>query len=177
MKLVLGAILNYLFNDVITHIPAHWVRRGFLRLFNKKIHPTAKILMHAKLINFWDAEIGKNVVLNQYSFLDCRRYKICIANDTDIGPYTRIWTLGHDPEDSHHAVKGADVCIGHHVWIASGVTILPGVIIGDGAIVAASAVVTKKVESLAIVGGNPAVFLRKRTNPLTYTLQYTPLLT
>ena len=41
-----------------------------------------------------------------------------------------------------------------------GAIILPGVTIGENAVVAAGAVVTKDVAPNAIVGGNPAKFIK-----------------
>ena len=58
-------------------------------------------------------------------------------------------------------IKG-DTIIGNDVWIGTNVTIMPGVHIGDGAIIATNSTVTKDVAPYAIVGGNPAVEIRKR---------------
>lgn len=55
-----------------------------------------------------------------------------------------------------------DVEIGSDCWICSDVTILSGVTIGNGAVVAAGSLVTKDVEPYAIVGGNPASFIKWR---------------
>ncbi|WP_156180383.1 CatB-related O-acetyltransferase [Rufibacter radiotolerans] len=52
--------------------------------------------------------------------------------------------------------------IGNDVWIGHGAMVLPGVTIGDGAIIAAGSVVTKDVPPYAIVGGNPASFIKFR---------------
>lgn len=57
--------------------------------------------------------------------------------------------------------KGNTV-IGNDVWIGYGTTLMPGVQVGDGAIIATGAVVTKPVAPYAVVGGNPAVEIRKR---------------
>jgi len=177
INLIAGSLLNFTYNEIVTHIPIHFIRRGFLRLCNRKIHASVKILMHAKILNFWKITLGERVVINQYCVLDCRRYTISIANDTDIGAYTRIWTLGHNPDDDTHALRGGDVIIEDHVWIATNVTILPSVTIGRGAVVAASSVVHKSIDSMDIVAGNPAKLIRKRTNALNYKLDYTPFLT
>jgi len=52
--------------------------------------------------------------------------------------------------------------IGEDVWIGLGAIIMHGVEIGDYAIVAAGSVVTKNIERGAIVGGNPAKFIKWR---------------
>lgn len=170
-----GSFLNYLFNDIITHIPIHALRKGFLRLFNKKISKSSVILLHTKILNFWKIEIGDRVIINQYCLLDCRCYTISIMHDTDIGPYTRIWTAGHDPDSESHAVTGGNVLIGNHVWIASGVTILPSVKIERGAVIASGSIVTKSVGELSIVAGNPAREIRKRNNVCGYRIGFTPI--
>jgi acetyltransferase-like isoleucine patch superfamily enzyme len=46
-------------------------------------------------------------------------------------------------------------------WIGMNSIILKGVTIGEGAIVAAGSVVTKDVAPWTIVGGNPAIFIKK----------------
>jgi acetyltransferase-like isoleucine patch superfamily enzyme len=52
--------------------------------------------------------------------------------------------------------------IGNDVWIGQSAFIRAGVTIGNGAIVAAGSVVVKDVADYAIVGGNPAHFIRSR---------------
>lgn len=59
-----GAILNYLFNEWVTHIPIHFLRIFFLRVFNKKINASARILMHTRLLNFWKLEMGARSIVN-----------------------------------------------------------------------------------------------------------------
>lgn len=175
MKIWLASLLNYIFNNIVTHIPWHGFRLFFLRLFNRNIAPTAKILLHVRILSFWDVRIGENVVINQYCLLDCRKFSVIIEHNTDIGPYTRIWTLGHDPDDDEHGLYGGDVRIGDHVWIASGATILPNLTLGKGCVIAASAVVHKSVNPAMIVAGNPATEVRRRKNSMKYKLSYKPI--
>jgi acetyltransferase-like isoleucine patch superfamily enzyme len=63
-------------------------------------------------------------------------------------------------------VKSAPVRIDDRVWIGCNAIILSGVTVGEGSIVAAGAVVTADVPPGTLVGGNPAVEIRK-TEPWT----------
>ena len=66
----------------------------------------------------------------------------------------------------HPATKG-DIILGSDVWLGHGALVLSGVKIGNGAIVGAGAVVTKDVPDFAIVGGNPAKFIKWRFDEST----------
>lgn len=70
------------------------------------------------------------------------------------------WEVGI-PDLKDLPFKG-DTVIGNDVWIGYDVIIMPGVTIGDGAIIGARSVITKDVPPYAIVGGNPAEFIRNR---------------
>lgn len=59
-------------------------------------------------------------------------------------------------------VSSRNAVIGNDVWIGSNVLIKGGITIGDGAIIAMGSVVTKDIPPYAIVGGNPAKFIRYR---------------
>lgn len=67
----------------------------------------------------------------------------------------------HAMEGKAYPQKG-DLVIGNDVWIGYNATIMAGVTIGDGAIIATNATVVKDVEPYSIVGGNPAMLIRKR---------------
>lgn len=58
-----------------------------------------------------------------------------------------------------------DTRLGDGCWIGMRAILMPGVSIGEGAIVAAGSVVAGDVEPYAIVGGNPARFIRWRFEP------------
>lgn len=64
-------------------------------------------------------------------------------------------------EEREAGSKG-DIVVKDDVWIGQNAIICSGVTIGQGAVVAAGAVVTKDVEPYAIVGGNPAKFIKWR---------------
>ena len=64
-------------------------------------------------------------------------------------------------EGKTYPEKG-DINVGNDVWIGYNATIMAGVTIGDGAIIATNATVIKDVEPYTIVGGNPAIEIKKR---------------
>lgn len=119
--------------------------------------------------NFFGTEnisFGKDVYLGPHAYW-YGHGKISVGNNVIIGPKTTIWTVNHNydsdtslpyDEVDHHK----EVLIHDNVWIGVNVTINPGTIIGEGAVIAMGSVVTKNVEPLSIVGGNPAKVLKFR---------------
>ena len=50
------------------------------------------------------------------------------------------------------------------MWIGANALILPGVSIGHNAVIAAGSVVTKDIGEGEVFGGNPARFIKRRTD-------------
>ena len=163
-----------LYNTFIGRVPSRRLRRFWLKLILGKVSPGCFVGIRTQLMTPWSIFLSPRAVVNPDCHLDGRGGKLVIGEDVDIGPYTHIWTLEHDPNNPEHATKEGMVTIEHHAWIASRVTILPGVTIGYGAVVAAGAVVTKDVPPLAIVAGVPAKQVGTRDNALTYEIKYNP---
>lgn len=95
--------------------------------------------------------------------------KIIIGNNVCINDGAILLTASHDLNDSQWPHKKRPIVIEDYAWVCTNAIILPGVTIGYGAVVGAGAVVSKSVEPLSIVVGNPALpTLRKRTEVLNY---------
>ena len=113
--------------------------------------------------------IGDNVFVNMGCMLHAEG-GLSIGDDTEIGPYTVIWTTNHvfDRTDRLIRAQGerhAPVVIEPDVWIGASAIILPGVTVGQGAVVGAGAVVTKDVPPYGVVAGNPAALIKTRAAP------------
>lgn len=92
---------------------------------------------------------------------------IYVGNYAGIGARSVIFSMEHRhygaeaiPFDDVRMVK--PVWIEDYVWIGINASILPGVRIGEGAIVGLGSVVTRDVEPLSIVMGNPARVIGNR---------------
>lgn len=163
-----------LFSSAIYSFPCWKMRKFLLNLTLGELGKNCFFLRGLQVTNPKNVFIGNHVVINKHVMLDGRTAKIVIGDNVDIAQETNIWTLEHDVNDDKHEVKGADVVIEDHVWIASRVTILPGVHIGRGAVIAAGAVVSKDVPALEIWGGVPARKIGVRNNKLEYENNYSP---
>lgn len=112
-------------------------------------------------------DYGKPVFIGERCFIQqsCTIYGrggVEIGNDVFIGPKVNMISLNHvvNPE-KRSSTYGRRIVIEDKVWIGIDSTILPGVRIGFGAIVGAGSVVTKDVEPLTIVAGNPARVIKR----------------
>ena len=93
------------------------------------------------------------------------RIPIYIGNYVIIGSGVEIITVSHNVDSIEWEHKYYGIEIQDFTWLATRSFILPSCrLIGYGAVVAAGAVVFRNVESMMIVSGNPAHFLRIREN-------------
>lgn len=169
LKTMLG-----LFNSILGRLPSRRLRRFFLQRLLAEFGEGSFVGIRTQLADPRNIYLSSRAVVNHDCHLDGRGGSLTIGEDVDIGPYTHIWTLEHDPHDASHGTKQGSVSIEHHAWVASRVTILPGVTIGHGAVVAAGAVVAHNVPPLAIVAGIPAKQIGVRNNDLTYKVTFNP---
>ena len=151
------------------------------RFFQRKYR---KINKHnsTKIMNLCDlskVEVGKRtygmINITDYSPLNT---KLKIGSYCSIAPNVKFLLGGEHQiscistypfkvrcfKQEREAGSKGDIIVKDDVWIGEGAIICSGVTIGQGAIIAAGAVVTKNVDPYAIVGGNPAKFIKNRFN-------------
>ena len=162
------------YNSIVTHIPFHFVRLNYLRLFGATIGKGSALNRGTTVWSIPYIVIGENVAIGFRCLLDARA-GIAIGNEVVIASDTQIIAGGHDVNHPNFvpAPNPPDpVVIDDYVWIASRAMILPS-LIGRGAVVAAQSVVNKEVPPFAIVGGMPAKVIGERNrDALQYCAKY-----
>lgn len=136
-------------------------KRMLLRAFGAKIHPTANIYSSAKI--YYPA----NLVMEEYSCLasdvDCYNVApIVVGANTTVSQGAYLCTASHDVTDPLNPLITAPIVLKDQAWVGAKAYIGMGVTIGQGAVVGATASVYKDVEPWTIVGGNPAIYIKKR---------------
>ncbi|SFS83188.1 Acetyltransferase (isoleucine patch superfamily) [Succinivibrio dextrinosolvens] len=147
------------------------LRKYFLRCFGIIIGRDSTIHRNCRFFHIGNVKIGKNSIINFGCYLDNRR-RIIIGNNVGIAHNTKIYTLGHNINSPFFETKGAPVIIEDDSFIFSNCLIMPGVKIHRGAVVLAGSVVVSDVPEWTIVGGNPAIEIRKRNKEINYLNKY-----
>jgi len=163
-----------IFNALITYIPSHTIRQGFLRMCGSKIGRNCSILRGTTVLDPAFLTIGDGAAIGFRCMLDARA-GIYIGDNVTIASDVQIIGGGHDVNHPDFLPVPIPTVICDYVWIASRAMVLPS-LIGRGAVVAAQAVVNKDIADLDIVGGVPAKVIGKRdANALQYTNNSRPL--
>lgn len=149
---------------ILNILPSSSLRVSFINIFflNSRVDKTVTIHRGIKVLMMRNLSIGKGSTINSKCFLDTRN-EISIGENVMLGHAAKIYTLGHDYECKNFSAKGGAVSILDNVIIFSDVCIMPRIKIGYGAVVMSSSVVTKHIEDLSVVGGNPAKFIKRRS--------------
>lgn len=147
----------------VGHIPSHYFRRFYYRVYGVKIGKGSAIHMGAVFYYPPNISIGEDTIIGEGIVLDGRD-KLTIGNHVDIASDVMIYNSEHDVHDDNFTAMSSPVKIEDYVFVGPRAIILPGVTIKKGAVVAAGAVVTKDVEEFAIVGGVPAKVIGERQN-------------
>ncbi|MBG9785411.1 hypothetical protein ABD70_14550 [Alkalihalobacillus lehensis] len=104
--------------------------------------------IHGSCIHAYEKiHIGNNCLIAANSqIIDCNRHGLHFED-----PIRRLERI----------TESKPVIIEDYVWIGMNSVILPGVTIGEGGAVAAGSVVTKDVPPYTLVGGNPAIIIKR----------------
>ena len=167
LSLIQAFFVNYLLNNIVSHIPSWHIRKLYYKLLKMKIGKYSEANMGLYLFSPKNIVIGEYTHINKGCFIDGRG-GCTIGNNVSISHHVSFVTGSHDSNNRFFAERHLPIIINDYVWIGINATILQDVTIGKGAVVAAGAVVTKDVPPFAIVGGIPAKVIGERNKDLDY---------
>lgn len=110
---------------------------------------------------------NKNLTIGDHSLimttqLDLRN-PITFGEHVIMGASAKILTTSHDVDSPDFETKNCGIVIEDYAWIPAKIVILPSCRrIGRGAVISSGSCVVKDVESMSVVGGNPAKEFKKR---------------
>ncbi|MFZ2526109.1 MAG: acyltransferase [Rhodococcus sp. (in: high G+C Gram-positive bacteria)] len=163
------------YNIVVTYVPSHTVRLGWLRLWGAKIGRGSAIMRGTTVLDIRFLDIGDAVSIGSRCLLDARG-GLAIGDGAVLASDVHLIGAYHVIDSDTFESVEQPIVIGDHAWIASRATVLCGVTIGRGAVVGACSLVRKDVAEKEIVAGVPAVHRGERTSALDYDPTYRPLL-
>lgn len=138
------------------------VRRTLLRLFGAHIGREVHIYPSVKIAVPWNLDIGDYAAVGANAIIYSLG-PIKIGSRTTISQFAHLCAGTHDYLRPSFDLLKPPIVVGSDAWICANAFVGPDVMIGDRAIVGACAVVTRNVDSDAIVAGNPARVIRRRS--------------
>ncbi len=182
MKHFLAALLRYVTNHIICHIPFYTIRHGWYRhILGWSIGPHTVILMGQRVQMGGIRSDGKKTIIGDDTVInaDCLLYTtggLIIGSHVSVSAGVWLVTGTHDINHPQFPDNYKPIVIEDYVWIGMRATILGGVTLGKGCVVMAGAVVSRDVPPFSVVGGVPARIIRQRElQAPNYTLDFHPL--
>jgi acetyltransferase-like isoleucine patch superfamily enzyme len=131
------------------------------------------LIMHGSILHVYNfrnlpqsaIRIGRNSLIGEYNVIRGQG-GVHIGDRVYTSPFTQIVAVDHVFDDASRpfvdqGITAEGIVIEDDVWIGAGAIVTDGVRIGRGSVIAAGAVVTKDVPAHTVVGGVPAVPLKK----------------
>lgn len=113
--------------------------------------------------------IGRGTSIGEYANLRTEGAELHIGDRCLVAQFVSLIATGHEFESATVPIadqgvgKKSGLVIGDDVWIGAHSLVLPGVQIGRGAVVGGGSVVTADVPEYAVVVGNPARVVGRRS--------------
>ena len=145
----------------LTPRPCFGLRRAILRGFGATVGSNVNIYPSALIYYPWNLEIGDDSSIGEWALV-YNLGRVTIGTRTTISQRAHLCAGTHDYRNPALPLIKPPIEIGDEVWVCADAFVGPNVTIANGAVVGARAVVTRNVESLAVVAGNPAKFVKAR---------------
>ena len=146
----------------LTPRPCFALRRVILRIFGAKVGANVNIYPSALIYYPWNLEIGCSSAIGEWALV-YNLGKVSIGSRTTISQRVHLCAGTHDYTDTSMPLMKPPIDIGDEVWVCADAFIGPNVSINSLAVVAAASVVVKNVAEKEIVGGNPAKYIKERS--------------
>lgn len=162
-RVVWNITATLLFRPFITPVFRKW-RIALLRMFGAKIEWDANVYASVKIWAPWMLQMGHRACLGP-EVICYNQDWVVLEDDAIVSQYSYLCTASHDVDYANTADSGlitSPIVLRRGAWIGSRAFVGMGVEIGEKAVIGATASVYKNVESLTIVGGNPAKVIKKR---------------
>jgi putative colanic acid biosynthesis acetyltransferase WcaF len=137
------------------------VRRGLLRLFGARVHPTARIRPSARISYPWRLSVGAHTAIGDHAIVFCLG-PITIGDRCTISQYAHLCSGTHDYTTRSMDLVTKPIVIEDDAWIAADVFVGPGVTIGRDTLVGARSTVMHSLPPATICGGDSAHPIRPR---------------
>lgn len=119
----------------------------------------------------------RGIIIDEYSninykcLLDGRGASIKIHKNVDIAPFTKIWTLEHNPHCDEYTTIASNVEILDNCWVASSCNILPGSILNEFSVIASGTTIKGDVKAKTIIANQKTRIIGSRNINKKYTLK------
>ena len=146
----------------LTPRPCFGLRRGILRAFGAKLGSNVNIYPSALIYYPWNLKIGDDSSIGEWALV-YNLGRVTIGERTTISQRVHLCAGTHDYKNAAMPLIKPPIEIGDEVWVCADAFIGPNVSIEARAIVAAASVVVKDVSAGDVVGGNPAKYIKARS--------------
>jgi putative colanic acid biosynthesis acetyltransferase WcaF len=137
-------------------------RRLLLRVFGARIGHEVHIYPSVRIAVPWNLIIGNHTAVGDRAILYTLG-PVTLAERVTISQGAHLCAGTHDYLDPAMRLVKSPIVVERDVWICADAFVGPGVQVGERAIVGARCVVMKDVEPDAVMIGNPARLLRRRS--------------
>lgn len=146
-----------------TPAPWHRWRVLLLRLAGAKVHATAHVYASARIWYPPHLHMGPHACLGPR--VDCYNMApIRLGAGAIVSQGAHLCAGTHDIDDPRHQLVTTPIDIGEGAWVAAEAFVGPGVTVGSYAVVGARAVLFKDAQPSGVYVGNPARFIRTRSD-------------
>lgn len=161
LKRIIWYLINATIFRCLPGMPLRYVRNALLKAFGATIPWRVPIYCSAKIYMPWNLSVGKYSCIGPHVEL-YNKAPIIIGNSVVVSQGAYLCTASHNISDPQMALITKPIILKDRVWVASKAFIGMGVTIGEGAVVGARGCVFKDIEAWTVVGGNPAIIIKKR---------------